>query len=211
MTKPSDLFLDIQDLFGILLPGAILAFLVAAFFPAEIREVVPPIAPGAETWVAFFVGAYVLGHFLLAVGYLLEFQFEAHVKQGFRWFGKLDETRARAQELFAEQLGDRNVPHVGLVRFARNRMRVQHPTIARAQARFEAHAFLFRSLTIAFALVAVLCVFDLALKRSVAFLALSVLSLYLFLDLRAQTVMGLCQYVILCACGQLPPESAATS
>jgi hypothetical protein len=211
MTKPSDLFLDIQDLFGILLPGGMLAFLVSTFFPAEIREVVPPIPAGAQSWIAFFVGSYVLGHFLLAVGYLLEFQFESHVRKGFRWFGTLEHTRARAQELLAEELGEPNVGHVGLVRFARNRMRVQHPAIARAQARFEAQAFLFRSLTVAFGLVALLCLFDLELRRSVAFFGLAVLSLYLFLDLRAQTVMGLCQYVIMCASSKLPPETPAAS
>lgn len=64
MYKPADFFLSVIDFFGILVPGSIFVFfhrdyLISVWtFPTN----------GAVAWVAFFIGSYILGNFLLGLG-----------------------------------------------------------------------------------------------------------------------------------------------
>ena len=73
--KPSDLFVSVVDVFAILLPGALLAFVmkdVAAQY--VFGTVIPPIKPddNVQNWVAFVFAAYLLGHFIFLVGAFLD-------------------------------------------------------------------------------------------------------------------------------------------
>src|SRR5215831_14859087 len=64
--KPGDFFIGVIDLFGILVPGAVLLFLHG---PSLITLLLLPFDRNQTAlWVAFFVGSYVIGHFLLGVG-----------------------------------------------------------------------------------------------------------------------------------------------
>jgi hypothetical protein len=64
--KPSDFFIGVIDFFGILVPGAVLLFLhgesLVQFlgWPVDRDQTIQ--------WVAFLLGSYVLGHFLLGIG-----------------------------------------------------------------------------------------------------------------------------------------------
>jgi hypothetical protein len=64
--KPGDLFIGVIDFFGILVPGAVLLFLYG-------ESLAKPLALSLDQeqtplLIAFFVGSYVLGHFLLGIG-----------------------------------------------------------------------------------------------------------------------------------------------
>ena len=64
--KPSDFFIGVIDLFGILVPGAVLLFLHG-------ESLAKPLALSLDhqqtaLLVAFSIGSYVLGHFLLGIG-----------------------------------------------------------------------------------------------------------------------------------------------
>lgn len=62
--KPSDLMLSVIDFFGILVPGAVLAFLHGNFLLAPLGLSMGALQTLADWIPAFFI-AYVLGHFLL--------------------------------------------------------------------------------------------------------------------------------------------------
>ena len=65
--EPQKFFIGIIDLFSILLPGAVIAYLakqsgiVATMIPVEI-------GPGAEGWLAFFFASYMIGHLVFLAG-----------------------------------------------------------------------------------------------------------------------------------------------
>src|SRR3954463_14105508 len=64
--KLSDFFVGINEFFGILVPGAIFLFLqrqvLLSLFACELG------ADAKILWVAFFLGSYIAGHFILAFG-----------------------------------------------------------------------------------------------------------------------------------------------
>lgn len=64
--KPSDLYIGVIDFFGILMPGAVLLFLHGESLAKPLGLSLNP--EQAPTLIAFFVGAYVFGHFLLGLG-----------------------------------------------------------------------------------------------------------------------------------------------
>lgn len=72
MTKPGDFFVGVVDLFSILLPGAMLAYLSMGFVEAASLGLPPIARGGVEGWIAFVLVAYVFGHFLFVVGGFFE-------------------------------------------------------------------------------------------------------------------------------------------
>jgi hypothetical protein len=64
--KPSDFFIDIVDLLGIIAPGAIFLFLHHEDLASWVG-VRPPEDPAAR-WIGFFVVSYVIGHILSGLG-----------------------------------------------------------------------------------------------------------------------------------------------
>ncbi len=72
ITKPGDFYVGIMDFLGILLPGSILLAYVLLSYPCILclTDITIPII---VKWIAFFITAYVLGHFLFAVaGFILD-------------------------------------------------------------------------------------------------------------------------------------------
>jgi hypothetical protein len=62
--KPSDLLISVIDFFGILIPGAVFAFLHGDFILRPLGLSVKEIQTAAD-WIPAFFTSFVLGHFLL--------------------------------------------------------------------------------------------------------------------------------------------------
>lgn len=69
--KPGDFFLGVIDFFGTLVPGAVLMYLYGDSILALLGGQ-PTLDGQVSRWVAFFVGAFVLGQILLGVSELLD-------------------------------------------------------------------------------------------------------------------------------------------
>ncbi len=153
--KPGDFFLGVVELFGILLPGAILAFLLAG--PAASMfdgRVLPGLTGDVQRGAAFLVAAYVLGQGLDALGSLVldpltnRLYREGRVREHRRLF-------ARARAVRDGELGSHASMEVSAFRWARTQVALRSPDGARAVERLEAEAKFFRSLTLVLAVAAV--------------------------------------------------------
>ncbi len=72
---PGAFFLGVQDFFAVLLPGALAMWLVAQHAPSGVAEfMLPRTKPALESvqWLVFFLGSYVLGHFVFMAGSRLD-------------------------------------------------------------------------------------------------------------------------------------------
>jgi len=68
--KPGDFFVGIIDFFAILLPGALLAFLIQPYAITYVfnGKVLPALADPTQRWIAYIFTSYVLGHIVSTVG-----------------------------------------------------------------------------------------------------------------------------------------------
>jgi len=68
--KPADLFLGVFEIFGILLPGSALIFLIDDHFSSFRAPL--PLLLSSYGWIAFLVAAYFAGQLLRMLGYVFE-------------------------------------------------------------------------------------------------------------------------------------------
>jgi hypothetical protein len=72
MPRPADFFIGLVDFFAILLPGALLSFLVLTIHVPLSQFDVPDMHGEAAFWVKFAVGSYLLGQLVFAVSPYLD-------------------------------------------------------------------------------------------------------------------------------------------
>ena len=180
--EPQKFFIGIIDLFSILLPGAVIAYLakqsgiVATMIPLEI-------GPGAEGWLAFFFASYLIGHLVFLAGAKLDdWVYDPLAKNGtylgqinrlkdgkglsapaLRWTaGKLfkaaDERALmqvlRIKAMALAQLADPDA--VNAFQWSKALLSKHHPAGLAAVERFEADSKFFRSFAVALLLLAVI-------------------------------------------------------
>jgi hypothetical protein len=66
--KPTDFFLGLVDFFAILLPGAILCYLLLPLYRTYLAPDLEPLNDPAMAWVAFGIASYAAGHLLHQLG-----------------------------------------------------------------------------------------------------------------------------------------------
>lgn len=102
--KPSDFFFGAMDFFAILLPGAILTFLLVPWGVALFAPVAPALKTEPEKWVAFAACAYLLGHLLHYAGSFLDDFYDRYYVTHQRRFGDL--LLQEAKRLTTQDLGE---------------------------------------------------------------------------------------------------------
>lgn len=71
--KPSDFFIGIIDFFSVILPGALLTFILLPYKQQLFNgHVLPVIEPGTSSWMAFFIVSYILGYMVSVFGGFLD-------------------------------------------------------------------------------------------------------------------------------------------
>jgi hypothetical protein len=69
MSKPSELYVGVLDLFAIVLPGAIAtAILAPSIGPSVVGSLVPSPSTDVGFWVMYLTSAYFIGHLIFLVG-----------------------------------------------------------------------------------------------------------------------------------------------
>ena len=80
--EPQKFFIGVIDFFSVLLPGALLTFLVKDHVGPYLLPNDYPLT-GKKGWLAFFFNSYLLGHFIFLLGsWLLDDQLHHRVKRG---------------------------------------------------------------------------------------------------------------------------------
>ncbi len=146
--KPTDFFIGVMDFFAIIMPGALLAFLLLERGASLFGGLLPPLTGTAANWVAFLVISYILGHLLHHLGGVLD----KHIYDKFyvkKWKRKCGEERllTLTRDLMEEQLkADAKI--TSAFSWAGSYVRVQSDAAASELERGGAESKFFRSLSL---------------------------------------------------------------
>lgn len=221
--EPEKFFIGLMDFFSILLPGALLTYLLKDVLgPPLVGDEYYRLA-GVQGWIVFLFSAYLLGHFVFLVGSLL---LDDHVYDPIRKATpgeqvkrlsegkKLSPTLARwiAGRLFKEnvdapvhqavRIRDRYLGHgnassaINAFQWCKARLTLKHSKAMATVQRFEADSKFFRSLIV---VLAILIPWALVQGRhTVAFIsaALLVLAFLRYVDQRLKSTNQAYWYII---------------
>jgi hypothetical protein len=142
--KPSDLFIGAMDFFAILMPGALLAFLLLPAVPQIFGPVLPALEGEAARWIAFAVTAYLLGHALHHVGGFLDHWYDKVYVAEKRKFGD-ERLLVESRTLARADLGD-DLEGISTFHWAGSYVRAHNATAAAEIERLGGDSKFFRSL-----------------------------------------------------------------
>jgi hypothetical protein len=146
--KPADFFIGVMDFFAILMPGALLVYLLLVMAPQLGTAVLEPFKGSGEAvkWAAYGVAAYVSGHLLHHVGSVLDRGYDKGYARHRRRFG--DERLLRdSRELVRTDLGG-NVEEISTFEWAGSWVRAHNDVAGAELERAGADSKFFRSLCI---------------------------------------------------------------
>lgn len=155
--KPGDLFLGALDLFGILMPGIVLAAILYRQYGCAIDALLPGEMDATGRLVGFFVGGYIVGHLAFMMGVALDFVYD-RVR---RWVWPIDRypaylaaTRVRqavlgdAFETAFNDCQDGRREAINTYRWAMSSLLARAPAAHAEVVRIEADQKLFRTLVV---------------------------------------------------------------
>jgi hypothetical protein len=106
--KPADFFLGIIDFLGVLVPGAVLVFLEAAW----IHRIFGEVSPLQPPWLVFAAASYLLGHLLLALTEALNWLAKPVARK--IWpFREIHEEAEKFEKICVPILGNAATEHAG--------------------------------------------------------------------------------------------------
>ena len=172
--EPQKFFIGLIDFFAIILPGALLTFLVKDRLGESLLGWNYGQLEGTSAWVVFLTASYLLGHFVFLIGSWLldDFTYDpmrkasygAQIKQLakgkqlspalLRWlsrifFGKeLDLAVKHASKIKEQYLGLEASNAVNTFQWSKAKLTLEHPAAIESVHRFEADSKFFRSLVI---------------------------------------------------------------
>lgn len=150
--KPADFFIGVMEFFAILMPGALLVYLLLFMAPGWSDAALEPLDSSSQVvkWSAFSVAAYVSGHLLHHVGSVLDDWYDKGYARHKRRFG--DERLLReARDLVRADLGG-DIREVSTFEWAGSWVRAHNDAAGAELEHAGADAKFFRSLCIVAAL-----------------------------------------------------------
>ncbi len=196
--KPTDFFLGVMEFFAILMPGAILTFLLLDYGTALFGVLLPSLPGASAKWVAFGVASYILGHLLHHVGgiFLDEWIYDKlYVKKYKRRKGK-ERLLTKTRELMKEKLGD-DAQMTGAFSWAGSFVRAHNASASGETERLGADSKFFRSLSLVALAGMVLFAAEKSGLASGGALLLFVFSLWRFCDRRWKNTKLTYEYFIM--------------
>jgi len=195
--KPADFFIGVMEFFAILMPGAMLAFLLIDCGTLLFGNSLPSLPGTAGKWIAFLVASYVLGHLLHHLGGILDkwIYDRLYVKQWKRRNGE-ERLLTRTRELMQEALGnDANM--TSAFSWAGSFVRVHSDAAASELERGGADSKFFRSLSLVAIVAVVLLVSRCSFLAAGGAFVLFAFSLWRFCDRRWKASQLTYEYFIL--------------
>lgn len=208
MPKPGDFFIGVTEFFAVLMPGAVLVFLLAPEFARQLPQAAP--ADEIQGWVAFLVASYIAGQLLYALGALLD-PFYDHVylrvrrRDHFKTarFFRTKPAKSADTDLEPTLLGrayalaDEDSEGTSLYDWILSLTRLRIPAAAAEIDRYQANSKLFRSLPFVFVVAAILMARDNVEGGVTAALLAAALSVYQYCELRWGATKRAYEYYLL--------------
>lgn len=145
--KPADFFLGAMEFFAIVMPGAMLVFLLLPLNPYVFGPLLPSLGESEPMkWAAFAVGAYVFGHLLHHVGSVLDRWYDEGFAREKRKFGD-DRLLVEARKLVQRDLGE-ELEGISIFEWAGSWVRAKNAAAGAEIERSGADSKFFRSLCI---------------------------------------------------------------
>lgn len=144
-SKPSDFLIGIAEFIGVLLPGAVLAWMVSPALASLAARNALPIPSGSGGWVALAILAYLGGHLVFLVGSYLDTPYDLVRRQLRPREG--DVAYQAATALAKRELGDRFAA-LNTYKFATALLALAHPVAYGEVKQLEADSKFFRSLVV---------------------------------------------------------------
>jgi hypothetical protein len=198
--KPSDIFIGVFEFFGILLPGAALMFLLQDTIGHLFDKVFPPLNNDLQRWIAYLSASYIAGHFLHALGFLLDrFLYDDLYKPL-----RLAKSKGsnfllnRAKQIIVSSYGisSEDLDHLNAFVWAGSVVRSLSPAASQELDRGGAESKFFRSLTYVFFVGLILSIYQSGPCALVCFV-LALFSLWRFMDLRWKNIQLTYEYFLI--------------
>jgi hypothetical protein len=222
--KPSDFFINVIDFFAVILPGAVLTyFLKGLVYPHLFGagKIFPELYTDVQKAIAFLIATYVVGNLIFPMGSLLlddviydKFLRNTFFKKNFD-LAYLTATAIREEHLnseaeidqliatrklnseAAEQLAARPKREIlNTFKWAQNYLGIKSPSGLTEVQKLEADSKFFRSLAVAFIIIGAVLLFKAVWIWAAVFLALSLLSIYRYGDLRYKSTQKAYELIV---------------
>jgi len=141
--KPLDFFIGLIDFFSILLPGAILTYLEIDYLNILLNGVFEN-EESTKFTIAFLISSFVIGHFVFALGSLLDKYIYDRLRMTF-YPTKLDMAYTDATEIKKSISKENTSDSVNTFKWAKSVIQIKHPEMIHAINKLEADQKFFRS------------------------------------------------------------------
>jgi hypothetical protein len=193
--KPSDFFLGVMEFFAVLVPGALLTFLLTPWASSVFGVVLPSLVGEPMHWAAFLVCSYFFGNLLHHIGSFLDLFYD-HVYVKLKRRKGEEELLKKAKELMQEDLKP-ELKKLSAFSWASSWVKARNVAAGTELERSGAESKFFRSLC----LVATVAAVSFATKEhqvaTIVSLALAVFSLLRFCKRRWDTSQLAYEYFVM--------------
>lgn len=209
--KPADFFVGAMDFFAIVMPGALLVFLLLPLNPYVFGPLLPSLSDTALKWAAFAVGSYVFGHLLHHVGSVLDGWYDEGFARDKRRFGAerlLQESRKLVQDDLGKDLED-----ISTFEWAGSWVRAHNAAAAAELERAGGDSKFFRSLCIVAAIAVIVFLAKGSGLAALASLALALFSYRRFCKRRWDATQRTYEYFVMLrreAAAAIGPDATAS-
>ncbi len=193
MAKPNDFFVGIIDLFAILLPGGVLTFILLTEYESFFDKVIN--LTGAQGWVAFLFGSYLLGHIIFMIGAKLDDLYDAQRKKKNPYTNESAyqcATKIKNRLLDKEETKSINTYHWSI-----SFLTTQYPEAMVEINRLVADSKFFRSLVVILPIISLILILDKLYLHAVIFLALIVPCYLRYYGRRLKSTTRAYQYIVM--------------
>lgn len=194
--KPEDLFVGVIDFFAVLLPGALLSYVMLDVARDHVfGRILPPIRSEGQGWVVFAFSSYLLGHFVFLAGSYIDPLYD-RVRR--RLIPKeKDRTYQRARGIKEKCLGDSpSEPVMNTFQWAKANAQMRYPAALLEVRRHEADSKFFRSLIVVLIVVVLVLLSKAAWVESLLSLVLIVVSFVRYAEQRWKAAQRAYEYLI---------------
>jgi hypothetical protein len=197
--KPGDFHIGVIDFFSVLLPGALLAGMIAIVLP------MPPalmLLLDSETakWIAFALAAYALGHFVFLISAELDRFYDSYRRR--RWPdadgpGKpfKEATALRCRHFANGCEAEEDLP-MNTFKWAKSVLMVRAPAALADVNRYEADSKFFRSMALVLPVVAIVCALSQLWPAALLALSLAFMSFLIYAQQRYKSTEWAYQYLL---------------